>query len=155
MAIGTVTKYNQLESVLFAESGRQWDSASAGSAMFCLAGAAYTPSATHTTTANVGAALITSGDGAPINVANPTIDPATVPGTTYYDSDPADFGSPLTVDFKYLICVQPVTPGTFSATTSKLLWYVDMNTVNAAAVVSAVSGQVKIFPATNGWFKTV
>jgi hypothetical protein len=123
--------------------------------MFCLADETYTPSATHTTTTNVGAALITAGDGAPINVASPDLDAATTPGTTYYDSNAADFGASVTIDAKYLICVQPTAAGTFSATTSKLLWYVDLNTASGTAIISSVANAFKIDPPANGWFKTV
>lgn len=127
MAIGAVIKYNQLESILFGDAGRQWDNATAGSCMFCLADETYPPDITDTTTTDVGAALITAGDGAPVNVTTPALDKTTTPGTTYYDADPADFGDPVTIDAKYLICVQPVTAGTFSATTSKLVWFADLN----------------------------
>jgi len=155
MAAGQVTKYNQLESVLFDDSGRQWDNATTGSCMFCLADASYTPNVTHINTANVGAALITAGDGAPINVTTPDVDSVTTPGTTYYDSDSANFGAAVTITAKYLICVQPVAAGTFSATTSKLLWYADLNTASSSATVSSAGGQFKIDPPVNGWFKTV
>lgn len=155
MALGPVTKYNQLESVAFASAGRQWDDATAGSNMFCLASQAYTPSATHTTTTNVGAALITAGDGSPINLATPVLNQTTTPGTTYYNSDPANFGATVTITAKYLICVQPVTAATFSATTSKVLWYVDLNTASSTATVSSTLAQFKVDPAVNGWFKTV
>lgn len=155
MALGTVTKYNQLESVLFASAGRQWDDVAAGSLMWCLADETYTPSAAHTTTADVGAALQTSGDGAPINLTTPAIDKTTTPGTTYYDADAANFGTAVTVSEKYLICVQPVAAGTFSATTSKLLFYVDLNTASSSALAASVASDFRIDPPTNGWFKTV
>jgi len=155
MALGTVTKYNQLESVLFGTAGRQWDDATAGSLMWCLADETYTPSAAHTTTNDIGAALKTSGDGAPVNLTTPAIDKTTTAGTTYYDADDADFGSSVTITEKYLICVQPVTAGTFSATTSKLLFYIDLNTASGSSTVSSVASIFKIFAPTNGWFKTV
>lgn len=155
MALGTVTKYNQLESVLFGTAGRQWDDATAGSLMWCLADETYTPSATHTTTNDVGAALQTAGDGAPINVTTPAIDNTTTAGTTYYDADAANFGTTVTISEKYLICVQPVTAGTFSATTSKLLFYIDLNTASGSALAASIASDFRIDPPTNGWFKTV
>lgn len=36
MAVGTVTKYNQLEKQLFDAANRQWNDATAGNIMFCL-----------------------------------------------------------------------------------------------------------------------
>lgn len=155
MSLGAVTKYNQLESVLFATAGRQWDDSTTGSLMWCLADETYTPSAAHTTTNDIGAALKTSGDGAPINVTTPAIDKTTTAGTTYYNADAANFGTAVTVSEKYLICVQPVTAGTFSATTSKLLFYVDLNTASSSALAASIASDFRIDPPTNGWFKTV
>lgn len=154
MALGTVTKYNQLESILFATSGRQWDDSNVGSCMWCLATADYSPSASHTTTNDLGASLITAGNGAPIAVTTPTIDKTTTPGTTYYDADPANFGANVTVTAKWLILVQPVTSNTFSATTGKLLAYCDLNTASGSSSLSSSASEFKILPHTNGWFKT-
>jgi len=137
-----------------ASAYRQWDDTTTGSLMFCLATEGYTPNAAHTTTNDLGANIVTD-DGAPIVVATPTIDAATTPGTTYYNSDSADFGTSVSITAKYLICVQPVTANTFSSTTSKLLWYVDLNTLNGTATVSSTASEFKVDPATNGWFKMV
>jgi len=154
MAIGTVTKYNGLEKQLFDAANRQWNDATAGNIQFCLCGNGYTPVATHSTTANL-TDLITSGDGAPIAATTLTIDDTTTPGTTYYNSDSANFGGSVTITAKYLIAVQPVSAGIFSASTSKLLFYVDLDTSSGSAEVSSSSSIFEINPATNGWFKTV
>lgn len=153
MAVGAVTKYNGMESVLFSTASRQWDDATAGSLMFCLADATYTPSLTHSTTSDVGAALITAGDGVAIAATGATIDSTTTPGLTYYDTDDADWGLAVTITAKYLIAVQPVTAGTFSSTTSKLLFYVDLNTASGAATLSS-DPDFKILPPLMGWFST-
>lgn len=155
MALGTVTKYNQLEKQIGADAERQWDDATAGNIMFCLADAAYTPAATHTTTADVGANLITTGDGAPIAATSLAIDNTTTPGTTYYDSADANFGASVTISAKWLIAVQPVTAGTFSATTSKLLWYVDLNNSSGSAEASSTASDFIVYAPTNGWIKSV
>ena len=154
MAVGTVTKYNQFESVLGATANRQWDDSTTGSLMFCLADETYTPSATHTTTNDVSTALITTGDGVAIAVANPSIDAATTPGTTYYDSDDANWGSSVTITAKYLICVQPTSANTFSGTTDKLLWYVDLNTASSGSTVSSTSSDFIVQAPTNGWISS-
>jgi hypothetical protein len=82
------------------------------------------------------------------------IDNTTTAGTTYYDSADANFGATVTITAKYLIAVQPVTAGTFSATTSKLLFYVDLDTSSGTAEVSSVASEFVIIAPANGWFKT-
>jgi hypothetical protein len=154
MALGTVTKYNSLEKTLFDTANRQWNDATAGNIMFCLCGNGYTPAATHDETADL-ADLITAGDGAPIAATGLAIDNTTTAGTTYYDADAANFGAAVTVSAKWLICVQPVTANTFSATTSKLLFYVDLNTSSGSAEASSTASDFRIDPPANGWFKTV
>jgi len=152
MAVGTVTKYNQCDKQLFATANRQWDDSTAGNIMFCLCTSSYTPVATHTTTTDL-AGTITSGDGAPIAATGLAIDNTTTAGTTYYDSADANFGATVTITAKYLIAVQPVSANTFSATTSKLLWYINLDT-GGGSIASVASDFVIIAP-TNGWFKTV
>ena len=120
--------------------------------MFCLCTSSYTPAATHTTTTDL-AGTITSGDGAPIAATGLAIDNTTTAGTTYYDSADANFGSAVTITAKYLIAEQPVSANTFSATTSKLLWYINLDT-GGGSIASVASDFVIIAP-TNGWFKTV
>ena len=153
MAIGTVTKYNGFEKQITADANRQWDDATAGNIMFCLCGNGYTPSATHSTTANL-TDLITSGDGAPIAATGLAIDNTTTAGSTYFDSADANFGSNVTITAKYLIAVMPVTAGTFDASTSKLLFYVDLDTSSSSAEVSSITSDFVIYTPTNGWIKT-
>jgi len=155
MAIGAVTKYNQMESVLLASANRQWDDATAGSSMFVLAKNTYTFDATDTTVADLGTAgvdWINSGDGAPINLTTPTIDAATTAGSTYLDSDSANFGTTVTITAKFLICVQPVSAGTV-ASTSKLLWCIDLDDSSGTASKSSSASDFVINTPTNGWIK--
>ena len=153
MAVGTVTKYNGFEKQIAADANRQWDDATAGNIMFCLASEAYTPSATHSTTADV-TGVITSGDGAPIAATALAIDNTTTAGSTYYDSADANFGTTVTITAKYLIAVMPVTAGTFDAATSKLLFYADLNTASGSATVSSTASDFLIYAPVNGWIKS-
>jgi hypothetical protein len=156
MAVGTVTKYNQLEKQIFADANRQWDDATAGNIMFCLVGNGYTPAATHTTTADLSTNLISAGDGATrVAATGLAIDDTTTAGTTYYDSADVTWGTSVTITAKYLVCVQPVAANTFDASTSKLLFYVDLDTTSGSATVSSVASTFTVFAPTNGWFKTV
>lgn len=154
MAVGAVTKYNQLESVIFGTSGRQWDDTTTGSMMFCLVTNGYTPSAAHTTTTDLSTNVITTGDGSPIVLASPTLNNTTTAGRTYYDSADASFGSAVTITAKYLVCVQPVTANTFSATTSKLLFYVDLDTTSSSTSFSSTGSNFTVYAPANGWFYT-
>lgn len=156
MAVGTVTPYNQLETVLFGTSGRQWDDATPGNIMFVLAKYTYTPAVTHATLADVGTAgvgYITSGDGAPLSAESLALDAATTPGTTYYASNDADFGTSVTITAKYLLAVQPVSAGVI-ASTSKLLWYVDLDDNTTSSSITTAATSFNVAMPTNGWFKT-
>jgi hypothetical protein len=148
MAIGTVTKYNQFLDVIMGTDNRQWDDVSAGSGMFVLVTNGYTPAATHTTAADLGVNVITSGDGAPINVASAAVNNST--GTTWLTSANASFGSPVTIIAKYLICVQPVVAGTY-ASTAKLLWYLDLDTTSSSTSVSSTNSEFSVNVSANGW----
>lgn len=152
MAISSVIKFNQLESVLMSTATRQWDDATAGSCMFILADNTYTPNATHTTAASL-LGIITAGDGAPINVSAPAIDATTFPGSTFLNSGAANFGVAVTITAKYLICVQPVTAAAFLGTTDKLLWYVDLDDTSTTASKASTASDFSINPPVNGWFK--
>lgn len=146
-------KYYQLEKQIGDTANRQWNDATAGNVMWCLCGGGYAPTATHTTTANL-TDLIAAGDGAPMNATGLAIDNTTTAGTTYYDSDDVNFGATVSITAKYLIAVQPVTAGTFSATTSKLLFYIDLDNSTGWAEVSSSAAEFVIQAPANGWFKT-
>lgn len=155
MPVGPVTKYNQLEKQLFDTANRQWNDAATGNIMFCLVSSGYTPAATHTTTADLGANLISAGDGATrVAATGLTVDNTTTPGTTYYDSNDVTWGASVTITAKYLVCVQPDTANTFSSTTSRLLFYVDLDTTDATSVAYVSSDEFKVIAPVNGWFKT-
>lgn len=152
MAIGTVTKYNKMQSNLMKAAGRQWDDGAAGNVMFLLVSAAYTPNLADATVAALGANYISAGDGAPIAATTMSIDDTTTPDSVYLACDAADFGTTVTITAKYLVAVQPVTPNTL-ASTAKLLWYVDLDTQSGAAEVSSTDAVFKINQPANGWVK--
>lgn len=157
MAIHSIEKFDQCIKVITSAANRDWDDATAGNIMWCLVGAGYTKDLTDTTTADLGANIITSGDGAPINATGLTIDDTSTPGIAKFKSDNANFGASVTITAKYLVGVMPVTAGTFSATTSKLLLIDDLNTASAASTVSSSGDEFVVnMPATapaDGWFK--
>ena len=146
MSLGTVQKYNQFPDLVLRSANRQWDDPAAGSAMFILATSTYTPSPAHSTAADLGANVITTGNGSPINVATPV--QTLLANVTWFSSGGANFGNPVTITAKYLVCVQPVVAGNYAAT-AKLLWYVDLSSGGGSLVVSA--GSFNILPPVNGW----
>lgn len=149
--IGTVAKFNGMEDTILGDADRQWDDATAGSLMFILVDNSYAFDATDVTAADL-TGVISAGDGAPINVTTPTIDKTTTPGSTYLDSNDADWGTPVTITAKWLICVQPVTAGTY-ASTAKLLWALDLDDTNGTASKVVAAGEFKYLAPVNGWVK--
>lgn len=149
MPIGSVTKYNVMEKTLMEDGSRQWDDATAGSNMFILADNTYAIDATDATVVDL-LGVITAGDGAPINLATPAIDETTTPGTTFLDSDSANFGASVTITAKFLICIQPAVAGTY-ATTAKLLWVVDLDTTSSSTSQSSTASDFSVVTPTNGW----
>jgi hypothetical protein len=153
MAVGTIVKYNGFEKNIGADAQRQWDDGSVGNIMFLLATVGYTPSAAHSTVADLGANYISSGDGAPINAGSPTIDNTSFAGSTYYSTLDANFGATVTITAKYLVAVMPVTAGTM-ASTAKLLFYVDLNTATTGSTVSSTAASFIVFRPTSGWLRS-
>jgi hypothetical protein len=157
MAIHSIEKFDQCIKVLLSSANRDWDDATAGNIMWCLVGAGYTKDLTDTTTADLGANIITSGDGAPINATGLSLDDTSTPGTVKFKSDNANFGASVTITAKFLVAVMPVTAGTFSATTSKLLLIDDLNTASSSSVVTSSGDEFVVnMPVTapaDGWGK--
>lgn len=148
MAIGKALPYDQFGGLLVRAANPQWDDPQAGAYMFALATSSYAPAFAHTTAADLGVAVITTGDGAPIAATNRTVQD--VLGKAYIRSNPANFGTTVTITAKYLLCLMPVTSNTYT-TTAKLCWYVDLDdtSTNASLVVTASSFEVS--QSTNGW----
>jgi hypothetical protein len=156
MAAGTVQLYNTAYETLFQDATRQWDDATAGNIMWMLADDSYTPADTHATTTNVTNQVIT-GDAVPINATNLVV--TDTPGTaaqTFFQAGcstgatEVSWGTAVDISARWLICVQPVAAGTFSATTSKLIFYVDLNT--ATGNLTSTSGEFTINMPSDGWF---
>jgi len=152
MAIGQVTKYDKLQSHLIKYPERHWDDPTAGNVMWLLATKDYTPDVTHDTVADLSSDYISAGDGAPINATSLDVDDATTAGVTYLDSALVNFGEAVSITAKYLVAVKPATPGTLAGT-SKLLFYVDLNTDSTSAEVSSIASAFKINAPANGWVR--
>lgn len=161
MAAGTVHLYDGAYLNLFRETAgtasRAWDDSTAGNIYWYLAGSGYTPADTHSTTTNVTNQV--GGAGAPKAATNLVI--TKTPGQaseTYFqggaNSEPGvvTFTDTGTVTAKWLIATQPTTAGSPSATTDRLIFYVDLNTASASATVSSTAGEFTVNMPTSGWF---
>lgn len=149
MAFGALVRYNKFPGISQEDNQYEWADSSAGAYMFGLVGASYTPDAAHITAADLGANLITTGDGSPINVTGRAV-VYTSDGKCWFNSAAANFGSAVTITAKYIVCMMPVATGVHAGT-SKLCWYMDMN-VGAGLTVSSTSSTFVINPPANGWF---
>ena len=161
MAAGNVQVYDSAYTTLFqtvAGGGlRQWDDSTAGSIMWVLADATYTPADTHTTTSDIGTSgdAIVGGDGVPIAATDLAVTQSTA--NTYFlggsgspgDATTVHYGTNTTITAKYLIATMPQTANSHSATTDELLFYVELET---GSTVSSSAGTFSITMPTNGWF---
>ena len=148
MAVGSVTKYTQIFDLMLGDAFRQWDNATAGNIMFGLVTNGYTPSAAHTTAGDLSTNIITVGDGLPIAATSLAVNVNA--GVTWMTSADAAFGNPVSITAKYLVCMQPVTAGTY-ASTAKLLWYVDLDNSSGSASITSTASEFTVHVPTNGW----
>ena len=150
MAVGTVKKFNQWESTISSNSTREWDDQTTGNLKYYLAKHTWLEDATAATIADIGANIITAGDGQVISADTPSIDAASLPGTTFYKAGDANFGLTVDISAKWLICTQPVVADT-PAATDNLLWYVDLENTSTTAEAVASSNKFIIHQPANGW----
>lgn len=148
MAVGALVRYEKFPGIMLENAGRKWAETTAGAFMFGLASSSYTPDTAHATAVEVTGFLL--GQAAPIVVANRSVVYTPANDKTWYASDPANFGATVTITAKYLLCLMPVTPGTYD-TTAKLCWYMDLN-VGAGLSLSSTNSDFIINMPANGWF---
>lgn len=155
MTVLATQLYDSGYEVLFGDDNA--DNNTTGEFHWVLATAAYTPADTHTTTNDL--TICADGDYGELAVTD--VDFTKTPGDlweTYFQAGAnasattVSFGSSVTISAEYLILVRNVTAPTFSATTSKLIFYVDLNATNQGNL-SSTNGAFTITMPTNGWFK--
>lgn len=142
MAVGETQVYDEAVEFLMEDANGQWDSAS--DYAFILLDTTHTPDDADNDYQDVSGDECSDGDYAPIACGTRAVNRAT--GTSYLDSADADFGDPVTIAARYLVCLQ----GTFGSlqTTDKLMFYVDLTgSGNASSTTSAFQVQAP----TNGW----
>lgn len=100
----------------------------------------YTPSATHSTWADVSAQEITDTDYEQQAVANGAFTEAS--GTVTFDTDDVSFGTDVSITAKYAVIVLG-TAGSLQ-TTDKLVGYLDLNTTDGTSTASSTNGNFEV-----------
>ena len=156
MAVQATQLYNGGYEHMFDSSQSPTESA-AGSYHWLLATQGYVPALTHLTTTSVTNQV--GVDGAPIAATNllfeatngTAIESFFEAGTTAGGAGVVQFGPNATITARYLILVKNITAPTFSATTSELIFYIDLT--GSASDLSSSNGDFTITMPTNGWYK--
>jgi hypothetical protein len=156
MAVQATHMYDSGYEAMF-DNGESPTDATAGAYHWLLATSSYTPNDTHSTTTDVTNQV--TGDGAAIaatnleflaspGAANESFFQA---GTTAGGAGVVQFGPNVTITARYLILVKNTTPPTFSATTSELIFFIDLT--GSASDLSSSNGDFTITMPTSGWYK--
>lgn len=146
MALAPLQLHNTALATLFADDTPQWDDDTADFA-WALLSSDYTPSDTHTTWGDVSANEISYDDYSQQAVTGRSVDNNT--GEAQFDSDPADFGDPVSMQAKYLVLVVGTAGSLASA--DVVIGTVDLD--DGGGSVTAANGEFKITPNANGWFR--
>lgn len=116
---------------------------------FMLLDTSYTPSLTHSTRADVSSAEISDSDYAKLDMSGESS--TNNAGVIEVDADDANFGSSVTIEAKYLVCLMGTAAG--SSGTDDLVFYVDLNTDSGSATLSSTSGNFLLAFHGDGIFK--
>ena len=103
---------------------------------------AYTPSASHSTYADVSGSEIADADYSPQGVTGKTV---TYAGGVKVDSDDIQFGTEVSITAKYLVLVQQ--SGGSLASSDSLIGYVDLNT---SGNLSSTNSVFSVSPSESG-----
>lgn len=133
MPVGNIVRYNQFPRILLEDGNPQWDDPAPGAFMWVLCDNGYTPYVHHVTLPN-GTSFIASAPGAPINCTGRIVEASA--GSAVLKAESANFGL-ITLPAKYLLCVMPVVAGVFYQPTTRLCFYVDLDTTSPTAQLPA------------------
>ena len=136
MTVGNFTLYNSAKLGLF---NGDLDLGSDTIAV-ALLGAGYTPSAAHSTWADVSTQEITDGDYAEKALTGQSVTGGS--GTVTVDSGDVSFGSTVTITAKYVVFVKG-TAGSLTGT-DKLVGYCDLDNTSTSTTVSSTSGAFSV-----------
>lgn len=148
MAVAELQLHNDALVTLFKEANAQWDD-SASDFTWALLGSGYTQSDTDTTWGDVSANEISDSDYAQQAVSGLTI--TNNAGEAQFDSDPADFGSNVSIEAKFLVLVQGTA--TALAAGDKIIGTVDLDDSSSTATKISRNGAFKITPHANGFWR--
>ena len=158
MAVQATQLYNQAYAKMM-HGGESPTDAAAGTYMWVLVDAAYTPLDTHTAGTDFSGNEYGDGVGAGEPIAATNLVVTATPGDpdeTFWQGGCAAgatsviFGPTVTIDAQYLCLVKPSTPGTY-ATDAELIFWIDLtgNSTN----LSSTAGDFTITMHASGWFK--
>lgn len=146
MAVGNFTLYNTGKESLLTDNANQIDWAN-DTVVAVLLGTGYTPSASHSTYADISANIIADGDYAPATVASKTS--VLSAGKILWDCADISFGSSVSLTAKY--CVLVKRAGGTLAGTDRIIGYCDLDTTSTSATVSSTNSTFQV-NTTNGLF---
>lgn len=138
MAVGTFTLVNTGKEALTTDNANQINWAS-DTIVAVLLGAGYTPSATHSTYADISANVISDVGYAPVVLTNKTS--VRTADKILWDCDDVSFGSNVSLTAKYVYFVKRA--GGALTGTDQLIGYCDLN-VGAGLTVSSVNSTFQI-----------
>lgn len=134
MPVGQFQLVNTGKEALLTDNANQVSWAS-DTIVAALLDASYTPSASHSTWADVSANHVVGTNYAPVTLTGKTS--ARTGGTLLWDSADIAFGANVTVTAKYCAIFQQA--GGSLTSTDKFLGYVDLDTTNSSATVSSTN----------------
>lgn len=146
MATGTTQLHNQAINHLTDTAGKQWNDGTSDFA-FILLTDGYTPADADLTYGDISGNECADADYA--QQAASTRQITRSGGTTYFDSDPANFGTNVTIAARYLVCVAG-TAGSLNSG-DVVLFRVDLND-GGTGNVDSQNSDFRVDPDTNGWF---
>lgn len=146
MAVGNFTLYNTGKESLLTDNANQIDWAN-DTVVAVLLGAGYTPSAAHSTYADISANVIADAGYAPATVTGKTS--VLSAGKILWDAADISFGTNVTLTAKYVVLVKRA--GGALAGTDRVIGYCDLDTTSSSSTVSSTNSTFQV-NTTNGLF---
>ena len=146
MPVGNFTLVDTGKEALLSDNAGQINWAS-DTIVAVLLGNGYTPSAAHTTYANISANEVSGGGYAPVVITGKTS--ALGSGKILWDCADISFGSNVSITAKYVYLLKRA--GGALAPTDQLIGYCDLDNASGTATVSSTNSTFQV-STTNGLF---
>ena len=145
MTVGAGVWYDTGAANVLKHAQAQWDDPTADSFAWVLLTDAYVPSDAHDTYSDISANEVTDADYAAKEVTGRVIN--TVGANNWLDSADAIFGPNVTIEAKYLVCVQGDKDSLVAG--DELVFYIDLRT--EGGTVSSTNSDFTVQGPANGW----